>query len=299
MANLAVERGLARNSLDGYGRDLREFASYCIDSRIKPSALNSAGLLNYVESLGNRGLGPASQRRHLAAIRGLIREMLEQKILLHDPTIGVKLRPRARKLPRTLGVKDVELLLASIDTSTQRGLRDRAMLEMSYGSGLRVSELVGLELHQVNLAVGLVIALGKGNKERVVPIGTAAKQALEQYLPARDQMLRDQFGGRRCSAVFISRLGKKMTRQAFFKTLKGWTVLDDRLSWISPHTLRHSFATHLVQNGADLRSVQEMLGHSDISTTQIYTHLSKSHLRKVHRAFHPRATKDRVEMKAR
>ena len=173
------------------------------------------------------------------------------------------------------------------------------MLEMAYGCGLRVSELVGLQLHQVNLAAGAVVVLGKGSKERMVPMGGAAIRALKAYLERRDEILNPPSDGkrgkkkvpRRVSAVFITRLGRAMTRQGFFKALKGWAASDPRLAWISPHTLRHCFATHLLEGGADLRAVQEMLGHSDISTTQIYTHLSKSHLRKVHRTFHPRATR--------
>jgi integrase/recombinase XerD len=174
---------------------------------------------------------------------------------------------------------------------------------MAYGCGLRVSELVGLQLHQVNLAAGVVVVIGKGSKERMVPMGGAAIRALKAYLERRDEILnpagdskRDQKKvPRRVSAVFITRLGRAMTRQGFFKALKGWASTDPRLAWISPHTLRHCFATHLLEGGADLRAVQEMLGHSDISTTQIYTHLSKSHLRKVHRTFHPRATRASVE----
>jgi integrase/recombinase XerD len=173
------------------------------------------------------------------------------------------------------------------------------MLERAYGCGLRVSELVGLQLNQVNLAAGVVVVFGKGSKERMVPIGGAAIRALKAYLDKRDEILnpptddthRKKKIPRRVSAVFITRLGRAMTRQGFFKALKGWAANDPRLAWVSPHTLRHCFATHLLEGGADLRAVQEMLGHSDISTTQIYTHLSKSHLRKVHRTFHPRATR--------
>src|ERR1700723_3560757 len=172
------------------------------------------------------------------------------------------------------------------------------MREMAYGCGLRVSELVGLQLNQVNLAAGAVVVFGKGSKERMVPRGGAAIRALKAYLDRRDEILNPAVDGkhekkvpRRVSAVFITRLGRAMTRQGFFKALKGWAANDPRLAWISPHTLRHCFATHLLEGGADLRAVQEMLGHSDISTTQIYTHLSKSHLRKVHRTFHPRATR--------
>jgi integrase/recombinase XerD len=207
----------------------------------------------------------------------------------------------SRKLPRTLSRRDIEMLLETIDTSTVRGLRDRAMLELAYSSGLRVSELVGVQLPHLNLRAGLVTVPGKGGKERMVPLGRSAAGAIAEYLKCREEELRCAATGssgrasakpaRRSKALFITRLGGPMTRQGFFKALKGWAATDRRLRWMSPHTLRHSFATHLLEGGADLRAVQEMLGHSDISTTQIYTHLSRSHLRKVHRTYHPRATR--------
>ena len=305
LARQAVERGLARNSLDAYGRDLREFQEFCREKDVIPERLDAASLMTYLESLAERGFRVSSQRRRLAAVRGLIRELLELKILERDPAQSLKLRPHPRPLPRTLGRADMEALIVAIDTSMLRGLRDRAMLEMAYGCGLRVSELVGLKLHQVNVEARVVIVMGKGGKERIVPVGGAALRALRTYLAARHKEAQVESNAKRAtrharaavpvkpnSALFTSRLGRAMTRQGFFKALKGWAVGDPRLSWISPHTLRHCFATHLLEGGADLRAVQEMLGHSDISTTQIYTHLSRSHLRKVHRTFHPRARRD-------
>ena len=305
LARQAVERGLARNSLDAYSRDLREFQEFCREKDVIPERLDAASLMTYLESLAERGFRVSSQRRRLAAVRGLIRELLELKILERDPAQALKLRPHPRPLPRTLGRADMETLIAAIDTNMLRGLRDRAMLEMAYGCGLRVSELVGLKLHQVNVEARVVIVMGKGGKERIVPVGGAALRALRTYLAARHKESQIESNGKRVkrrtraavpvkpnSALFTSRLGRAMTRQGFFKALKGWAARDPRLSWISPHTLRHCFATHLLEGGADLRAVQEMLGHSDISTTQIYTHLSRSHLRKVHRTFHPRARRD-------
>jgi integrase/recombinase XerD len=234
--------------------------------------------------------------------------MIERKILDRDPASALKLRPHPRPLPRTLGRADTAALIEAIEISTLRGKRDRAMLELAYGCGLRVSELVGLKLNQVNLAARVVIVVGKGDKERIVPVGGAALRALKSYLIARQKAALEQasvtsqtsvnrrwragaHAMRPSAAIFITRLGRAMTRQGFFKALKGWAASDPRLAWISPHTLRHCFATHLLEGGADLRAVQEMLGHSDISTTQIYTHLSRGHLRKVHRTFHPRATR--------
>ncbi len=300
----AVERGLSPNSLEAYSADLRDFAAFCTGVGIEPATLDHRGLTAWLEDLADRGFKVTSQRRHLAAVRGLIRELLDDKILAHDPAEDLKLRPHPRPLPRTLSRKDVVRLINAIDQSMLRGQRDHAMLEMAYACGLRVSELVSLKLYQVDTDDGFVTVIGKGNKERAVPIGGAALRALKAYLAARHEAARAKIeakGGRAAaesikpnSFLFISRLGRPMTRQGFFKALKGWAAKDPQLAWISPHTLRHCFATHLLEGGADLRAVQEMLGHSDISTTQIYTHLTQAHLRKVHRTYHPRASRART-----
>ncbi|MGO9606925.1 MAG: tyrosine recombinase [Candidatus Binataceae bacterium] len=306
IVRLRVERGLSNHSIAAYSRDLNDFHEFCGKESIAPTEFGAAAITRYMAALADRGYEPSTQRRHLSAVRGLARELVDRGIISRDPVPSVKLTPLARKLPRTLSRRDIEMLLDAIDTSTVRGLRDRAMLELAYGSGLRVSELVGLQLPQVNLRAGLVTVLGKGGKERMVPLGGAAIRAIAEYLKRREEELRAEQGNsaartrrasaaRRSSAVFITRLGRSMTRQGFFKALKGWAASDRRLSWLSPHTLRHSFATHLLEGGADLRAVQEMLGHTDISTTQIYTHLSKSHLRKVHRTYHPRARRASAE----
>jgi integrase/recombinase XerD len=292
LARLAAERGLAPNSLDSYSRDLAGFSRFCLERAIAPAALDAPALLNYLESLAERGLGASSQRRHLASIRGLVRELLERKILNQDPTVAVKLRPPSRPLPHTVGTGQIEALMEAIDTGTPRGLRDRAMLELAYGSGLRVSELVNLRMSALNLKAGLLMVLGKGSKERLVPFGSRARRALTRYLKdGRCEIL----GERQSNVLFVARAGRPMTRQAFFKNLKGWAATVPGLDHVHPHALRHSFATHLLLGGADLRSVQEMLGHSDISTTQIYTHLTRTHLRKVHRTFHPRARLDKLQ----
>jgi integrase/recombinase XerD len=286
----AVERGLSRNSLEAYGADLCDFQTFCRDHRIEPRALDVAAITAYLEYLATSEYRVTSQRRHLAAVRGLIREMIERKILDRDPASALKLRPHPRPLPRTLGRADTAALIEAIDTGTLRGKRDRAMLELAYGCGLRVSELVGLKLSQVNLEARVVKAYLLGRQQA----------ALEQTsVDGRGRRRADAPAMRPSAAVFITRLGRAMTRQGFFKALKGWAASDPRLAWISPHTLRHCFATHLLEGGADLRAVQEMLGHSDISTTQIYTHLSRGHLRKVHRTFHPRATRAALAVTAK
>jgi len=295
----AVERGLSAHTIEAYALDLRDFVDFCEEEKLAPADFDARAMTSYLERLG--AMAVSSQRRKLSSLRGLIREMVDQHVLAQDPAPAVKLRAHSRALPRTLSRKDLTMLIDAIDTSTVRGLRDRAMLEMAYGCGLRVSELVGLKLHQVDIKAGVVVVFGKGSKERMVPLGGAAKRALMTYLSQRDRIDESTSGAGKVARpakpspyVFLSRLHKPMTRQGFFKALKGWTALDPRLSWMSPHTLRHCFATHLLEGGADLRAVQEMLGHSDISTTQIYTHLSKSHLRKVHRTFHPRASRDQT-----
>ncbi len=293
----AVERGLSRHSLESYARDLREFQEFCARRRLAPGSLDARAMTAYLESLAERGLAASSQRRQLSSLRGLARELVDRGVLARDPAPALRLRARPRPLPRTLGPKGVQALLDAIDAATLRGKRDRAMLELAYGCGLRVSELVSLRPAQVNARAGMVTVSGKGGKERTVPLGRAAVRALAVYLDARRRQenaaARGGAGtGRRAkppSHLFLSRLGRPLTRQGFFKALKGWARASARLSWVSPHTLRHCFATHLLEGGADLRAVQEMLGHSDISTTQIYTHLSRSHLRRVHRACHPRA----------
>jgi integrase/recombinase XerD len=292
----AVERGLSAHTIEAYSLDLRDLVDFCEKENLAPADFDARAMTAYLESLGAMAI--TSQRRKLSSLRGLLREMVDQHVITQDPAPAVKLRAHSRALPRTLGGKDLALLMDAIDTSTVRGLRDLAMLEMAYGCGLRVSELVSLKLYQVNLKAGVVVVFGKGGKERMVPVGGAAQRTLKQYLDKRDRMETAEEGARAPKRpskpspyVFLSRLHKPMTRQGFFKALKGWAAGDRKLSWVSPHTLRHCFATHLLEGGADLRAVQEMLGHSDISTTQIYTHLSKSHLRKVHRTFHPRASR--------
>jgi integrase/recombinase XerD len=296
-----VEGRLSANSFEAYSSDLIDFREFCARMQVDLGAVTGVCLTAYLEDLGTREFRVSSQRRRLAAVRGFLRNLVENGQLANDPVLAVRLRPNPRPLPRTLGRRDLQALTDAIDTSTLRGKRDRAMLEIAYGCGLRVSELVGLKLYQIDLDARLVVVMGKGNKERLVPIGGAALEALAVYLAERQKELLKARSGIRAkrgravpvrpnSAAFISRLGRSMTRQGFFKALKVWAGADPRLAWVSPHTLRHCFATHLLEGGADLRAVQEMLGHSDISTTQIYTHLSRSHLRKVHRTYHPRAT---------
>ncbi|HXW84458.1 MAG TPA: tyrosine-type recombinase/integrase, partial [Candidatus Binataceae bacterium] len=246
LSRQAVERGLSRHSLEAYASDLREFHAFCTRHRIEPAQLDAAAMTGYLAELGARGYAAASQRRYLASLRGLARELVDRGVISRDPAPAVKLRPHQRALPRTLGTRDIELLLDAIDTATVQGLRDRAMLELCYACGLRVSELVGIQRSQVDLRAKVVTVVGKGSKERVVPLGRAAQRAVVAYLARRDE--EPEASGKRphrlaarSNALFISRLGRPLTRQGFFKALKRWASTDRRLRWVSPHTLRHSF----------------------------------------------------------
>lgn len=291
LEGLRVERGLAANTLDAYRRDLKRLSAFCLEREVAPKQLSALVMLDYLEALAEEGLGHSSQRRHLATIRNLVRGWLQEGILEQDPTLEIKLGQMARPLPRTLSAAQIEALIGVIDPATPRGARDRAMMELAYGSGLRVSELVRLPLAAIDADGGLLAVLGKGAKERLVPFGERARQALARYLEVgRPALLK----ARQSAFLFVGRAGRPLSRQAFFKNLNGWARRLPRELPVHPHMLRHSFASHLLQNGADLRAVQEMLGHSDISTTQIYTHLSTAHLRKVHRTFHPRARLDKL-----
>ena len=278
LSRQAVERGLSRHSMEAYAHDLSLFQSWCRDSGLEPAQLDAGALTAYLEALADKGFAVSSQRRHLASLRGLARELVDEKIIERDPAPSVKLRPHPRKLPRTLSARDIENLIAAIDAHDARGLRDRAMLEMAYGCGLRVSELVGLQLHQVNLAAGVVVVIGKGSKERMVPMGGAAIRALKAYLERRDEILNPAGDGkrdqkkvpRRVSAVFITRLGRAMTRQGFFKALKGWAsdrsaAGVDQPAHLAP-LLRHPSARRrrgFARRAGDARP-QRHLDHADL-----------------------------------
>ncbi len=282
--HLAVERGLARNTLDSYGRDLRDFAAFCAQSGM---AASRAGIAAYLVALQRLGRSPATISRRLAALRAFYRFLAGEQPDMEDPTAALT-SPRARRrLPRVLAVDDVAALLERPGGDRPAGLRDRAMLELLYATGIRVSELCGLDLESVDFEQGCVRCTGKGSKERIVPVGEVARHWLLRYLgEARGGLLRHPDE----PALFLNLRGQRLSRQGFWKILKkhGLAAAIDKP--LTPHVLRHSFATHLLEAGADLRAVQEMLGHSDISTTQIYTHLSQGRLRTVYRQAHPRAT---------
>ncbi|HBT47384.1 MAG TPA: site-specific tyrosine recombinase XerD [Peptococcaceae bacterium] len=284
---LAVERGLAENTLASYHSDLEQYLNYLAEARV--TSLEEAGrglIVAYLVRLQQQGRSPATICRHLAALRSFYQFLVREGVLATDPTATMESPRQARKLPRVLTVQEVEMLLNQPRTKTPAGLRDKAMLELLYASGLRVSELVSLNVDQVDLQEGYVRCTGKGSRERVVPIGPVACFYLKAYLEqGRGRLLK----GRKETALFVNQQGKRLSRQGCWKIIKAYARAAGLPLNITPHTLRHSFATHLLENGADLRSVQELLGHADISTTQIYTHLTQKKIREIYNHTHPRA----------
>jgi integrase/recombinase XerD len=276
-----VERGLAAHTVAAYRRDLQDF-----ERRLEPGAVDQIVLEDVLRWLALRnadGIGARSQARGLVALRGLFRHLSDEHGLRTDPTALVEMPRIGRPLPKTLSLDEVDALLAAPDRGDPVGLRDAAMLEVLYATGLRVSELVGLRIDQVHLEAGFVRVLGKGRKERIVPLGDVAREAVERYLATARRAPR-----RAAEALFISRLDRGLTRQGFFKILRAVALKAGIDRSVSPHQLRHAFATHLLERGADLRSLQLMLGHADIGTTEIYTHLSRARLSRIHAEHHPR-----------
>jgi len=280
-----LEKGLASNSLQSYERDLRLFDDWL---RQRSLTLVDASSADVMEYLGNRlatGHARSSSARLLSALRGFFQYATREHWIVLDPTATLESPRIGRRLPKSLSENDVERLLATPDVTTSLGLRDRAMLELLYASGLRVSELVDLTLSQLSLTQGVVRVLGKGSKERLVPMGDEALHWIKRYLSyARPDFTADV----QIDIVFPSRRGQRMTRQTFWHRIKQHAAAAGITASLSPHTLRHAFATHLLNHGADLRIVQMLLGHSDLSTTQIYTHVAQQRLQSLHKEHHPR-----------
>ncbi len=285
--HLKVERGLAVRTVRAYVGDLRRFATWCADQGRPPLEVSSGLLREYVGHLERHGLGPRSRARALSSIRGLYRYLIGRGRLETDPAELIEIKEGRRRLPRALSQAEIARLLETPDTSESAGVRDRAMLEVAYGCGLRVSELVGLELADVDLESRFVRPRGKGGKQRLVPMGEEAAYWLERYLGTARACNEVAL---RSSAVFVTRRGNPLTRQWFGKLLKqyasGAGIARDR---VSPHVLRHSFATHLLEGDADLRAVQAMLGHARLVTTEVYTHVDRARLKQVYDHHHPRA----------
>jgi integrase/recombinase XerD len=284
---LTVEKGLAANTRASYSADLIKFLSYLKDTGIDDwSQVRFPEIIAFLSRAQEQGLAPRSRARLLSAMRGFFKFMVRDSHLQESPVANLTSPRLRRHLPTVLSVAEVERLLAQPNPDLPLGLRDSAMLELLYGTGLRVTELITLAIGRVNLEVGFLVARGKGSKERIVPMGEVATEAVRSYtLGSRPRLLK----GRVSEFLFVSNRGTAMTRQGFWKLLKKYGRQAGMQKSLTPHTLRHSFATHLLERGADLRSVQMMLGHADISTTQIYTHVAGERLREVHKKYHPRA----------
>jgi integrase/recombinase XerD len=285
LEHLVVERGLAQNSLDAYRRDLMRYTAYLQDRKMGVTALDRTVIPRYLLALREAGLNPRSVARHLSAIRQFHRFLVREGLAAEDPTAHLESPRPWRRLPGVLSSEEVERLLAPRPLTTPQAVRDRAMLEVLYASGVRVSELVGLRLSDLDLQVGVVRVLGKGNKERLVPLGDAAMESLRTYLAQGRPRLEKT---RPSPHLFLGRHGRGLTRQMFWILLGRYVRAAGITKRVTPHTLRHSFATHLLERGADLRIVQLMLGHADIGTTQIYTHVSRARLKAIHAKYHPR-----------
>ena len=283
---LALEDGASPRTLEAYGRDLERLAVWCtVKAVTSPSALTPALLRDFVYHLKDIGLAPSSIRRSVSATRTYFKFMIGEGQMHSDPSERLETPKKWRTLPEVLSVEEVSALLSSVSIDEPLVFRDRAMLELAYGAGLRVSEWIELGVQDLMLEDGVIRVFGKGSKERLVPIGRSAIGAVGMYLrELRPKLERGEGKGR----LFLNARGKPLSRMGAWKILRKYVTIAKIEKHVSPHTLRHSFATHLLEGGADLRAVQEMLGHADISTTQIYTHVDREYLRSVHKQFHPR-----------
>ena len=283
---LWAERGLSQNTLSAYRRDLQAFSNWLMKSQLDLLAATSADIQSFIAHRGKNGVKPSSLARLISSLRRFYRYQLREGRIEEDPSALIDSPKLAKTLPETLSESQIDALLEAPDITDAIGLRDRAMLELLYATGLRVSELVSLEQSQLSLQQGVVRVIGKGNKERLVPMGDVAVDWLMQYkAKSRPDLMT---GKGVCNALFVTRRGTGMTRQAFWYLIKRYALAVGISQKISPHTLRHAFATHLLNHGADLRVVQLLLGHSDLSTTQIYTHVAKARLQALHQKHHPR-----------
>lgn len=284
---LQVEKGLSKNSLESYRRDLARLRAAAEAAGREPHLLGKADLTQFVMSLSREGLAPRSVGRTLSAVRGFYRFLQLDGHIKADPTADVSRPQGGQKLPRFLTQEEMERLLKAPDTSTPEGVRDRTLFELMYATGLRVTEVVTLPSGNVDIDSGVLLCMGKGSKQRRVPVGRSALEWLQRYQPARRALL----AGRESQRLFVGYLGRPLSRQNVWASLKR-AAEKAGVAGVTPHVLRHSFATHLLEHGADTRSVQAMLGHSDLATTQIYTHVTSERIRSVYEKHHPRARKE-------
>ncbi|MFH1239210.1 MAG: site-specific tyrosine recombinase XerD [bacterium] len=282
---LSVERSLAKNSVNSYRRDLIFYLKFLKEKGIDDIArISYHDVFNYLVSQMDRGISTASLRRYIVSIKTFHRFLVREKHTVSDPTINLEAPKLGLKLPAVLNTREIEELLNQPDLSAKDGLRDKAIMELIYATGMRISEVANLSVTDLNLPLGYTRCVGKGSKERIVPVGKVAREYLQQYLEdIRPKIIRKS----EADYLFLSRLGRGFSRVGLWKMIKKYVRQMGLSKNITPHTLRHSFATHLLEHGADLRSVQEMLGHSDISTTQIYTHITRERLKDIHKKYHP------------
>jgi integrase/recombinase XerD len=285
---LKIERQLSENTITSYQRDLLEYiGSLQRQGKETIETIDRPDILSHLHNLKENGKSSRTISRHISSIRSFHQFLLREKVVTGDPTVHLELPKLEQKLPRVLSTVEIDRLIDAPDRSKPQGVRDHSLLEILYGTGMRVSELIGLNMDDIHLTMGFVRVFGKGGKERIIPLGGKAINACNNYVnEARPGFIAKQKG---TNALFVNMRGTRLTRQGCWKLLKEHAVKAGIQKELTPHILRHSFATHLIENGADLRAVQEMLGHSDISTTQIYTHVSRSRLKEVYVKFHPRA----------
>jgi len=283
---LTVEKGASPHTLDGYGRDLMKYAEF-MDRRgiAGPAAVKQGDAVAFIWAMRKSGMKASSVNRQLAALRGFYKYLLVENIVCDSPIANIEFAKEWMHIPDTLSRSEMDRLLSQPDLRKADGIRDRAMLDLLYATGIRVSEVISLTVNDIHWQVGYLVTMGKGKKERIVPIGQIALKSLNLYMDKVRPALMRQANEK---TVFLNRFGRGFTRQGFWKVVKKYAAKAGLGAKVHPHTFRHSFATHLLEGGADLRAVQEMLGHADISTTQIYTHVTGKRLKEVHKKYHPR-----------
>ena len=284
--HLLIEKGAAGNTLEAYSRDLKRFVTFLEEKGLSDvRAVSSQHVIDFLVQIKGEGLSANSMNRSLAALRGFYKFLLQEKAVDESPLAHIELAKVWMRLPDTVSKEEMNLILSQPGDQTPAALRDSAMLELLYATGLRVSELIGLTMNSINWQVGFLVVMGKGSKERVVPIGKTAYDCVRRYVDeARPKLLKSKT----TDVLFLNRFGGALTRQGLWKIIIHYAQKAGLQKNIHPHTFRHSFASHLLEGGADLRAVQVMLGHSDISTTQIYTHVTRERLKEIHRRYHPR-----------
>ena len=291
---LAAEKGFATNTIDAYERDVKQFSRYIHSEKKELKSIRHTDITHYIQHISKPGIAPATLSRKISSLRNFFKFLIEEMVIEEDPMVVIEPPQIVRKLPSVLDVKEVEKILYQPDIDSPLGLRDRAALELLYACGLRISELLSLKIENIDFNEGFLICYGKGEKERVIPIGNCAIDFLTRYI-ARVRGTLEK--GKTDGILFLSKRGKQMSRMGFWKRFREYTSKAGISKRVTPHTFRHSFATHLLEGGADLRVVQTLLGHNDISTTQIYTHITKEYLKKVITEFHPRGKRNTVTMR--